>query len=611
MRAAQALIESLEEEVASLRRDLEQASVALKAAQEEVAAREEALEENERARSVAEKKAREADGVITGLRIQSSNDQLELTNQHISELARLQDKFQEQLRTEIESALSTDDRDALVEEHRKVQESTKHRYEERIAELERSYQEAQEQLLEGEKEFDKRRASEIEALRREFEEQKRDLQDKTRQRLEKQLQEALRSASEEHEKELDELRRSFDDREQELQNEHQKHIEQQQAEFAAREKELEERIAETEEQHQAKLRELKSLAENREQDLKKTHSTRLAEAKSETEQRIESLRSQREADNKALRKRHEEDLARLRSQYEKRLEEAAESSRLELWTVEEKLEGIKLEKTSEAAAYRSRLRELEAALQTEKPEGEDTVIMAPAISEPEVVNRSEGEPDEETFREIERLQQRIGDLEAALSVSEGARDDLAKELEELRLREPEPANPDPGSQDLQETPEPPTEEPQDADDRSGEKVQELEARLREAQDESRRYAEELQQAVESLRRLSEPEQRMRNGISTFNASEHTRHVASISKALGLPRVRAEVDEETNKPVFTLLWEGISWRRYVAEPSEDLSEPRVYLLGGGEDPEEFEAVEQQEPNARIDAQGRIILGVQAR
>ena len=45
MEAAGALIESLEDEVANLRRDLEKASVALKAAQEEVSAREHALEE--------------------------------------------------------------------------------------------------------------------------------------------------------------------------------------------------------------------------------------------------------------------------------------------------------------------------------------------------------------------------------------------------------------------------------------------------------------------------------------------------------------------------------------------------------------------------------------
>ena len=51
MQVAGALIESLEEEVANLRHDLEQAGVALKAAQQEVSARERALEEKDAVRA--------------------------------------------------------------------------------------------------------------------------------------------------------------------------------------------------------------------------------------------------------------------------------------------------------------------------------------------------------------------------------------------------------------------------------------------------------------------------------------------------------------------------------------------------------------------------------
>ena len=50
MEAAGALIESLEQEVESLRSDLEGASAALKAAQEEVSSRADVLQEGERAR---------------------------------------------------------------------------------------------------------------------------------------------------------------------------------------------------------------------------------------------------------------------------------------------------------------------------------------------------------------------------------------------------------------------------------------------------------------------------------------------------------------------------------------------------------------------------------
>lgn len=607
MRAAEALIESLEEEVVSLRRDLEQASVALKAAQEEVAAREEALKEKEKARSAAEIKAREASSSITELRIQSSNEQLDLTNQHISELARLQDRFHDQLRMEIESALSAEDREELREEHSKVRRTMEARYEERIAVLEDSYREAQKQLLEGEEEFDSRRTTEIEAIRNEAEEHKREREQKLREQLEQQLQEALRSASEEHAEELETLRKSFADREPELLAESQALAEKQQAEFEARQAELENRIREAEEQHQAKLREIKGLAENREQELKKTHSARLAEAKAEAERRIESLRAQREADNKALRTRHEEDLAELRARYEGRLEETAEQSRLELWTTQEKLEGLKLERTAEAAAYRDRLKELEAALQSKEFDGEDSEVLTQETPEPET-----GSLEQASSEELDLLHEQVEELKAALAMSERARDALTQELKELQEREPEEDAPEPArnGHERQEALEGGEVELRAEAANVDERVRDLEARLQESRQESRRNAEELQRAMESLRQLSDPEHRMRVGISAFNMSEHARHVASISKSLGLPKVHAGIDEEANKPVFTFVWEELAWRRYVAEPSEDIQEPRVYLLGGGEEPEEMAELDRG-PNARIDAQGRLILGVQAR
>jgi hypothetical protein len=139
----------------------------------------------------------------------------------------------------------------------------------------------------------------------------------------------------------------------------------------------------------------------------------------------------------------------------------------------------------------------------------------------------------------------------------------------------------------------------------------LEARLREAQEESRRNAERLEEALESLERLSEPERRLRDGISLFNASEHARAVASISKALGLPRVHAGLHGEApGKPVLTFAWGDMAWRRYVSDPTEGVEEPRVYLTGTGDEPSEIEGPDWQ-PNARMDAQGRLMLGIQAR
>ncbi|MGB3634655.1 MAG: hypothetical protein WA982_11490, partial [Rubrobacteraceae bacterium] len=341
---------------------------------------------------------------------------------------------------------------------------------------------------------------------------------------------------------------------------------------------------------------------------KKTHSARLVEIKTEAERRIESLRAQREADNKALRTRHEEDLAELRAQYERRLGETAERSRLELWTVQEELEGLKLERTSEASAYRERLKELEATIQSKEFDSEDSEVLTQEAPEPEA------SPQEQvSSEEVDHLQEQIEELKAALTISERSRETLARELEELKAHEPEAEisdsvrNGQEHSGDLEER----TNSLRPDTESIDERVRELEARLQESRAESRRNAEELQRAKEKLRQLSDPEHRMRGGISAFNASEHARHVASISKSLGLPKVHAGMDEEANKPIFSFVWEELAWRRYVAEPAEDLQEPRVYLLGGGDDPEELGELGQWEPNARIDARGKLILGVQAR
>jgi hypothetical protein len=88
-------------------------------------------------------------------------------------------------------------------------------------------------------------------------------------------------------------------------------------------------------------------------------------------------------------------------------------------------------------------------------------------------------------------------------------------------------------------------------------------------------------------------------------------VASISKALGLPRVHVGADggpdSMTRKPVITFVWDEMAWRRYVSDPTEGVEEPRVYLIGTGDDPDE---IKHPDPNARMDARGHLILGVQA-
>ena len=143
------------------------------------------------------------------------------------------------------------------------------------------------------------------------------------------------------------------------------------------------------------------------------------------------------------------------------------------------------------------------------------------------------------------------------------------------------------------------------------KIEDLEARLSEAREESGRNAEELQKALENLGRLSDPARRLREGIALFNESEHARTVASISKAFGLPRVHAALDDAPpGRPTLTFLWGDMAWRRYVSDPTEGIEEPRVYLTGTGDDPSEVEASSRQ-PNARMDSRGRLMIGIQAR
>ncbi len=64
-----------------------------------------------------------------------------------------------------------------------------------------------------------------------------------------------------------------------------------------------------------------------------------------------------------------------------------------------------------------------------------------------------------------------------------------------------------------------------------------------------------------------------------------------------------------KPIITFVWRDMAWRRYVSDPTEGVEEPRVYLIGAGDDPSEMRRPN-LEPNARMDAQGHLILGVQA-
>jgi hypothetical protein len=198
-----------------------------------------------------------------------------------------------------------------------------------------------------------------------------------------------------------------------------------------------------------------------------------------------------------------------------------------------------------------------------------------------------------------------------LEESEALEAELREALEEARTRDEERQQSDGQTKQAVDELETLLQGAEAARVRAEEQAANLKARLREAEEENQRQAQELQEALESLKKVSDPEQRLRAGISLFNASEHTRTVSSISKALGLPKVHvgSKGDSGSAKPVITFIWRDMAWRRYVSDPTEGVEEPRVYLIGTGDDPSDIRRPG-LEPNARMDARGHLILGVQA-
>lgn len=600
MEAASALIESLEEEVANLRRDLEQASVALKAAQEEVSARGRALEERERTRAVAERKVEDLRAELGELRARHSDEQLKLRNQHISELSGLRRKLEDQRRADVEAASSEERVATLKEEFRREREALEQRHRAEIEALRTSSEQWEEKLREAYREQEERHEAELESMLLEVGERKEEVERHLREDFEQRYGAERRAADERQEASLQALRNAAAGRELELQKDYQAVVEAQQAEIESLREQLEEKTREAEETRQQELRKIKAQAESREREIRQVQASKLLEASKAADRRVASLQAQREADNRALRARHAEEIARLRREYEERLVAEDERRKQETWALEERLAEVRIQRETEVRAYTARLTELEAARLAQKTSAEEDLER--------VVERF-GE-------EISDLENRITALEESLQESETLRGELESELARFRIlaergealrasvvprQGPEPEDePDGRLREL------------DAEKLlAEERISDLEARLREAQEENRRNTERLEEALESLERLSEPERRLRDGISLFNASEHAKAVASISKALGLPRVYAGLrGEAPGKPVLTFAWGDMAWRRYVSDPTEGIEEPRVYLTGTGDEPSEIEGTDSQ-PNARMDAQGRLMLGIQAR
>ncbi len=592
MEAAGALIENLEQEVADLRSDLDQATAALKAAQEEVSSRADALEEKERGRVEAESKVEDLRAEVSALEQRHSDEQLRISNEHTSKIAELRRTLEEQRRTDVDAASSETRLDTIKEEFRREREALEARYKEEIEALKNASEHWEEQLRTSYREQEARHAAELESARTAAAERESVLERSLSKDFERRLAEERGTSDDRQTAAVQALRSAAAERELELENV----VGTQQGEIESLHEELEAARRSSEERRKEDLRRIKALAEGRENDLRKTHATRLAEAKASADKRVAAIQAQREADNRALRARHEEETARLRREHETRLAADDERRKSETWALDERLREAALQRETEMRAYTARLTELEAARLSQKSSSQEDLE--------QVVERFGAE--------ISELENRITELEGALEESEARRNELETKLGEIRAGGEESsistAVPDNAAD---EEPEGSLENVEAQNILAEKKIEDLEAKLSEARGESRRNAEELQRALESLDRLSDPARRLREGIALFNESEHARTVASISKAFGLPRVHAALDDATpGRPTLTFLWGDMAWRRYVSDPTEGVEEPRVYLTGTGEDPAEVEASSRQ-PNARMDSRGRLMIGIQAR
>lgn len=640
MRAADALIESLESEVADLRRDLDHASVALRKAQAEVSARGDSLGSDDRLREELESARGEnltLRNELGDLEREYADEQLRLRNEHISGMAELREELEGQRRADIEAASSEGKVGALRDEFRKERVALEERHKSEVEELKCAAERWEEKLRAGYHDLEKRHKAEVEGLegkrvqeiralqksyademdgltrehrdetdslkkahRSELEEigkrtegEKIELERFLREELGRSLDEERSGERERHKAELQALRSAAAGRELDIQKQLRAEIEGRRVEVEGLRLELESVAMAAEERRRKEVREVKGLAEGRERELRRAHAQRQAEEKENGDQRAEALKAQREADIRSLKESHARELAGTRRRLEESVNGQDERRKSELAGLEETAEGLKVRQESEARVYGDRLAELERDKAEERKAAEE---------EQERSDRAHSE-------ERARLEDRLAELREALEEQGTVTAELREALEEARSGdEPrEAARQQPVDDGLAGR----VKEADSARLVAEERAADLERRLAETVEERRRQEREIEEAREALKQISSPEQRLRAGISVFNASEHTRTVASISKALGLPKVHVGNDEDSaGKPVVTFIWSEMAWRRYVADPTEGVEEPRVYLIGTGDDPSEIHDPRRR-PNARMDAQGRLILGVQAR
>lgn len=337
-------------------------------------------------------------------------------------------------------------------------------------------------------------------------------------------------------------------------------------------------------QKESELRALRGSAAERDLALQREHAVELqrereknreleqrleaAESGSRCEEEIREIKRSSQERERDLRRTHAERLQSTEQEAQRRLTALQEQREADNRTLierhaeerasrDEQLHSLKLRREAEARAYGERLEELAREKSKERASLEEAVAK---LREKHEAERC-------------RLQERIEELEELLQEQEAITVELLGELGYAG----------------------------DSSSRQPSAATEIEAANGSTQD--------VRRAVASLRQLAEPGNRLRAGLALFNETEHLRVVSAVCKSLGEPEIYAALQDHGgfNSPTLTFIWPSMGWRRYVTEPEEAVPEPRVYLAGSGEDTTGA-PVEGMQPNARLDAEGRLVLGV---
>ena len=102
------------------------------------------------------------------------------------------------------------------------------------------------------------------------------------------------------------------------------------------------------------------------------------------------------------------------------------------------------------------------------------------------------------------------------------------------------------------------------------------------------------------------EVKVERALELFNASEHQRTMAGLTRSLGAPWAMAQPDPDAPSTVTVIVAWELSWYRYRVDLG-DAAEP-VSLQGKGDELDDIESA-LRKWNAGLDAEGRLVIGVQ--